>query len=408
LTISMVLNDASPQADGFGDGSSSDAYSSSDSNNPLTKYYPLQIKPELMKRPGFFTMYAGFGGRWFWQQSVQLAIQQRVEASFKILKRSPTQEELDALVEHTSQQVNGARVGVPLGMMAGALHTYIQVPREIDLPKDVPFHKAVWDYVRVAKTADVSGLQKLALGTFVRVFGWTLIGYVCTSAMATYKEMAHVIKDPRLERFRQALSEAAAQRKTGPGGVIQRERTGAPTGTAEQPVSGYGESQTYASDSTNGERKGQPELWRRPVPDRQRTTPATATANQTDNNSSSGLDLFDDASPVAAEHQKSFPSASTSGNAWDRIRQQSAGVSDTTTSSNPSNPWGTTPQKSSTSSQRENQTRSSGSDSYANEEQLAQREREQEQREFERMLEAERSVGQESTNTSGKGGWRRW
>ncbi|KKA17785.1 Endo-1,3(4)-beta-glucanase [Rasamsonia emersonii CBS 393.64] len=424
----MVLDDASPQASGFEDGSSAaDSYMSTplppppvDPGSPFAKYYPLVVKPELIKRPGIFTMYLGFGGPWFWEKSVTRTIQKRIDNSKALLQRSPTQNEVDAFVENASRRVIQARMGVPLGLLVGCVHSYSRIRTEADLPRDKPFARALWDYVRVARHADPFGLRSMFGWTLFRVSTWMFLGSLVSSSIATMNEMANTVKDPRLRQLRERVEELARRK------VITRQPQQQQTQTtAERPAGS--ESQTSASEPAYGRpdayyggsegKEQQFGSWRLPVPEQRE--PAR---QQTEY--SSGSDFFDDASPVAPEYQtvsstsssSSSSSSSTSPssqNAWERIRQQNAGLS--SPSSNQSNVWATISQNASSSSQPQQpqqpqqQTQDRSNESYETEVQARQREREQAQREFDRMLEEERRMSQENSNTEQNGrGWRRW
>ncbi|KAL1971307.1 hypothetical protein VTN77DRAFT_259 [Rasamsonia byssochlamydoides] len=406
----MVLDDASPQASGFEEEGRAPPI---DPNSPFARYYPLQVKPELFKRPSLLTMYACFGGPWFWERRVKVAIKKRIENHMKLVKRYPTQDELDAYVGYTSENVSRSRLGFSLGLMTGLSHAYYRIQKEVDLPKGVPFRRALWDYLQAARVSDPEAIQRLFTGSLVRIIGWTMLFHLCGITYATYQDTIAVLKDPRMARFRKELDELHIRGRFG----RPKERAGAQMETqAEQP----GESQTSADTyDTVSERKGLFGSWGRPVQDQ---------ADQ----SSKSHDFFDDASPTAPEYQReawsssaSVDTSTPSENVWERIRQQNAvssSRSSSTSTSNPSNPWTTINQNSSSSSSSSQQTQNRSSpdsaSAYASEEQQRQREREQAQREFDRLLEEERRVSQEGSSSSnaeesgnnkgGWGGWRRW
>lgn len=411
----MVLDDASPQAGGFEDGSFAVEPPPIDPDSPFAKYYPLLVKPELIKRPDVFTMYLGFGGPWFWESSVTRTIQRRIENSRVLLQRDPTQSEVDALVENASRAVSQRRMGVPLGALVGYAHALSRIRKETDLPRDRPLPQALWDYVRAARDADPSGLRRLAFWSMFRVTTWMLLGSLVSTSIATMNDMKATLKDPRLRQLREKLEE-----------TVQRRAIVRPTQQQQQPLpqaerSAGSESQTSASepayglpDAYYGRSEGGKEQigsWRFPVPERrepEKPMPQTGYSS----GGGSGSDFFDDASPVAPEYQSvsSTSSSSSTQNSWERIRQQNAGLSSNSSNqSNQSNVWATISQNASSSSSAQQQTYDR-SESYDTEEQARQREREQAQREFDRMLEAERRMSQESSSTGEQNGrgWRRW
>jgi hypothetical protein len=410
----MVLDGNSPQAGG---DEMPEKYNPVDPNSPYAALYPLQISPEHVRRPNFLVLYTGFAGKWNWERTVSRSIVSNVLRTRELLRRNPTQDEVDALAEIVSRDVNLKRVGLPVGMTAAATHTYYVAKRQYPLSPDLPFHRALLSFFGGPGRPELS---QFIVGTAWRFFWWTSLGFVISTTMSSYRKVFSIAVDQRLQEVRDAIRVNAEARQSMLEAMKERARQrsgqtqsgGQPvTASAEEPreVGPYGGgSQTTASDAAydrndtfdggdSGEQKEQiPRPWGRPIPRGPgQARPDRAIPEENDN----GGDFFDDASPTAPEYQTaSSRSTATSGNAWDRIRQQNARGSTSNSQSSTSNPW----------ESRQNSARAN--DSYTNEEQQRHAEREQAQREFNRMLDSERRTSEENSPTekSSQGGWKRW
>jgi hypothetical protein len=266
--------------------------------------------------------------------------------------------------------------------------------------------KAAW------RLAAVQERRSAALQAGLRFGAWVLFMSGNFGGYATYKFTVALSSDPRLGEFREAIkryAEARKQKLEGYKEKAKQRREGIDTvrhASATASAEGPGEESYTKGESVGGtygqaEERGQsdaPPYQTYQTPSREYELPRSFTADS----SSGSSDFFDDASPTAPEYQTSVTSTSkpsSNENAWDRIRRENASRASISAASNSN--WG------------RQRTTTSEYSSYESEQQNGQRERESAQRDFDRMLDAERQVshqdagGDESSN-SNKKGWRRW
>lgn len=451
----MVLDDASPQADGYQDGAPTaddrDPYfarGAVDPNSPFAKYYPLRVKPDLIVRPDILTTTFGFLGRRNWERRFAEELVRRMENVKVMIERYPTQEELDAFVQHSSRALYYGRLGIPLGFTAGALYVWNQETKEAAHLRKNP--SLLWNYIKLAARSDPAGFRQALVLNSAKVFGWTLLGATVSSIYATWNFATNSLTDSRLEQFRKDLRhqkpEEIQRRKLELLGEKYRQARKA----KEHPQDVLSESPTatgqdsYGGVSAETYDVSQPKEQTRTFTDQPREQPstfdharvgaerrvygtqATTTTPGTPYPSgtpSTDYDFFDDASPTAPEYQRieaqqrqqQQPPISSGGSAWERIRQQNISMGPTQQTRPQAFRGPRQPQQ-----QLEQQHQSGGMDassSYEREERDKQREREQAQREFDRMLEAERrlsaddpgvTAGTESETGRQQGGRRGW
>lgn len=242
---------------------------------------------------------------------------------------------------------------------------------------------------------------------------WIVGTSTVTAVWATYEEAKDTMFDPRLASFvaelrRQNPDEVRRRRMAAAQESFRRARMGeAPqqsngvyADTSGDSYSGGGDD-GYAAVSSDEFADSSGSDNSQPAPSRTYSTSTSTSTSQPASSQSArqdtGLDFFDegddDASPTAPEYRKGGsawsrlnPSASQ-GSAWERIRQQNA-------------PQGS-PQDFSRNAGQSSDRSSVDYTSYVDEKQ---REREQAQADFERMLDAERNG---SAASGGERGWRR-
>ncbi|KAL1863450.1 hypothetical protein Plec18167_000543 [Paecilomyces lecythidis] len=407
----MVLDDASPQADGFqSDNGSSDAFDRpADPNAPFAKFYPLKIREDLIYKPGLLSMYLTFFGKRNWERRFSEHLTERFENMKLGVQRNPTQEEFDCFVETTSRGLYQSRLGLPLGVAAGVAHSLYQVRGFKDNEGRMDL-KVIADHFRASAKADPAFMRGFIVASSLKLFGWSVVGLTISSVYATFKSTTAMLADPRLERLREELREQKPEdirkrrieRANTRYQEAQRTKQGMTQGafaeTQEQQgnrTESSGDSPTYYGTGTTDIRESIPIPSQ---PDRRiYSDQATTSAGK-----AGGSDFFDDddASPTNPDYRIDDSSSSgvIGGNTWERIRQQNMS----------SNVQQQRPQQTYRAPQQPSQTSSDGIDSYSSEEGTRQRERELAQREFDRMIEAERKAGEDSPSTGQSRGWGSW
>ncbi|KAJ9319416.1 hypothetical protein DTO271D3_185 [Paecilomyces variotii] len=411
----MVLDDASPQADGFqSDNGSSDPFSRSvDPNSPFAKYYPLQVRQDLIYQPGLLGMYLTFFGRRNWERRFSEGLIERIENTKLVIQRYPTQQELDCFVESSSRGLYLSRLGLPFGLAAGVAHTLYQFRevkasphRRIDL-------RAITEYFRLLAKSDPAFMRQFAFASAVRLFGWSITGLVLSSIYASYKSTSQMLVDPRLERLREEIRQQKPEdiqrrkieRVTDRHQQAQRAREGMKQGALAE-----SQEQQSSEGDLSADSPGNNTYYGTGTTDIRESIPTPSQPNRqvygdqaTTSSSNGSSDFFDDdnASPTNPDYRMddSSSSGAIGGSTWERIRQQNIS----------GNAEQRRPQQTYRSPQQPNQTASDASDSYSSEERNRQRERELAQREFDRMVEAERKAGEDSPNTGNQNrGWGSW
>lgn len=400
-----MVGDPSSSRTTFEPSKETSGWDSADLSSRYASVFPLKINREHLQRPNPFLLWVGFAGPWNWERTVMYRLSQQVETIKGLLRRDLSQPELDALTEHASREMNTRRIGLPVGVTAGSIHAYYTLRKKLSMPDNVSLFesfKTAWRLPAVQDRRSAAFQAGLRLGAWVLFMSGNFGGY------ATYKFTVALSTDPRLVDFREAVkryAEARKQRLEGyrekakqRGEGIDEMRHAGETSSGEaveeyKGVEGRGIG-TYAQ-AEEPRQSDAPPYQAYQTPSRSYETPRSY------NDSSSGpSDFFDDASPTAPEYQTpvAAPKTLSNENAWDRIRRENA--------SRASNP---TPSAQSSWGRPQQQSPSSDYSSYENEQQSSQRDRESAQREFDRMLDAERQLSQQTGGADeDKKGWRRW
>ncbi|KAJ9303056.1 hypothetical protein DTO271G3_430 [Paecilomyces variotii] len=409
----MVLDDASPQADGFqSDNASSDPFSRSvDPNSPFAKYYPLQVRQELIHQPGLIGMYLTFFGRRNWERRLSEGLIERIENTKLVIQRYPTQQELDCFVESTSRGLYLSRLGLPFGVAAGVAHTLYQFREIKEAPHGRIDLRAIAEHIRLRVKSDPAFMRGFAFASAFKLFGWSIMGLTISSIYASYKSTTQMLVDPRLERLREEIRqqkpEDIQRRKIERVSERHQQSQRAREGMKQGALAESQEQQSSEGD-LSGDSPGNNTYYGTGTTDIRESIPTPSQPNRqvysdqaTTTSSNGGSDFFDDASPTNPDYRMddSSSSGAVGGSTWERIRQQNMS----------GNAGQRRPQQTYRAPQQPNQTSSDASDSYSSEEQNRQREREQAQREFDRMIEAERKAGEDSPSTGSQSrGWGSW
>jgi hypothetical protein len=350
----MSSNYASPQA-----GSSSNNNSPSDSsqafadNNPaLARNNKLLLRPELVKRPDLFTLYFGFWGENAWTRELGSMITSRVENQYVLTARYPTQEEIDAHLEHGSRTLYYRRIGLPVSAFAGTAYFYNKARKSPDFPAN-PTPKSLFDTARNMWKFDINDFRRTVPSTAFKMLFITTAAVMASSGWAVSADAMSTLGDPRMKQFLEDMRKADPEevRKRKIQAANERVRSirqgAADIGTQMRQQNGQGGSSggggysqdnydspaapdppsdndaynaTPMSSQSSYESQAEPEQ-------RINTGAVWARGRGSQPESKSVLDLMDedDASPTAAEYRNTNIDGSQSGSAWDRIRRQNAG-----------------------------------------------------------------------------------
>ena len=412
----MSSDDASPRAGQDRNGSSSSAAHSRTlpGHNPaLAKYNKLQLRQDTIVRPDLFTLYFGFLGTGNWKRNVAGTVTNRVENHYVLTARSPTQDELDAIVEHGTRSLYYGRIGVPVGSFIGGAWIYTQARSSPAWPHN-PTPMAILNSMRVS--ASHGTLKQVALAAAFRMLFTVSLSGVLSGIYAAYTDAKYMLTDPRLKRFvddmreqkpedvrkrkLQAASERLRNVRTGdkdigtqmqqaigqPGGYVSGsyEQDSNDSFTSPNSYSEYQSSNIPQSSNTStSDQTSTPVPNGGPVWARGRGT-------QVANEQKSAVDFFDDddASPTAAEYRHTNIDGTSNGSAWDRVRRQHAGKR--------SQPH----QQPGTSQLSQNPYSGYSEYSKADRERYGSQQRsekDQAQADFDRMIDAERNVGSEGS-----------
>jgi hypothetical protein len=403
----MSSDDASPQAGQYNNGNSSTNAPSrtlSGHNPALAKYNKLQLRQDVIVRPDLFTLYFGFLGTANWKRRVAEMVTDRVENHYVLVARSPTQDELDALVEHGSRSLYYRRIGLPVGSFIGGAWLYARARLSPAWPRN-PTPMAILNSL-LHQTTHNSFKQVAAISAF-RMLTTTILASFVSSICGAWSDAKHTLTDPRLKGFvqdmrdqkpeevrkrkLQAASERIRVMRTGeqdigtqmqqaigqPGGYVSGTYEEGPNdpSTSSNPYAEYENPESFQnSNNSNQDQPQKPVSNGGPVWARGR-------APQPANEQQSAIDFLDsdDASPTAAEYRHTNIDGSSNGSAWERIRRQNAGGR-------------------SQSSQN-----SSGYSGYSQDGQKRygtepRNEKDQAQAEFDKLIDAERNVGSEGSS----------
>ncbi|KAF7714680.1 Uncharacterized protein PECH_008290 [Penicillium ucsense] len=423
----MALDDASPQAGSYPAPSARASPQETPSLGPnpaMARNFTLRLKSDFVVRPDYFTMAFGFLGRRNWEKLVAYTMMERVENSWLLTGRVLTQDELDAFTAYSTRTLYYRRMGVPIASFLGTAYLYNKTRKDLNLPSNTSPAKVFTSLRNLAKV-DKAGFRSMMGASAFKMLFLTTSGAIMSGFLALWTETQGVVQDPRLRGFvedmrgqkpedvRQRKIKAASERvramRSGeqdiepyivqelrqPGAHIERSDTdsyaydSSPTSTSDEEIP-YG---TPESSTQIDQQRPTPTTPRRPAWGAgSQAVPSTGSTAEP----STSTDYFlggpsDDASPTAPEYRNTNPDGSPSGSAWDRLRRQTGSQPSRTP---PPQQWGQ-PQNS-----PETSTYTSGSETdmyYANKE----REQNQAQAEFDRLLDAERRASSESSQGRG-------
>ncbi|PYH75747.1 hypothetical protein BO82DRAFT_359804 [Aspergillus uvarum CBS 121591] len=399
-------------------------------------FKPLRVDESLIRNPNPFTLYLGLWGRANYVAKTEMNTYRRLENIRRHTGRSPTQPELDALLEMMAQSARRSSLGVPVGALAGLAHQAYALRYSADwetyfapqaTANSAGKRVLTWEGFRrgwqmMGDAGAMGGGRPMAAARLFKVAVWTLVADFWASSWATLGEVAMWRDDPRFETVRHDMERSRAAVHLGGAAPAtdmsdqarrRREAAAAFATVAVGPVSepggaaGYGAGagddgspvahgmDDYAFSSGDGGGSGGGDEYGSTTNSYSEVTPRSTTwtsrrqhqhqHQQTPSSSSSsgGGDFFDDddhdhddASPVAAEHRRP-----TGGSAWARLRMNAV-----------------RPQSRPQQADWSRAEHESESESHS--------EREKAQADFDRMLEAERHAGSDSGRRSGE--WSRW
>ncbi|KAJ5120304.1 uncharacterized protein N7515_009692 [Penicillium bovifimosum] len=345
----MSTNNSSPQTGESFNNNASQGASQTDlqGHNPaIAKYSKLQLHPDSIVKPDLFTLYFGFFGTRIWKNRVANTITDRVENHYVLTGRAPTQAELDAHVEHGTRSLYYARTGVPVGSFLGTALLYRQARKSPHFPQN-PTPANMLAALRGAMTASTAG-SILGPAVFRVLFLVTLGGMMSSFSASAYSAM-RTLSDPRLKGFlaemrgrdpddvRKRKMQAASERLrymrrgeqdigtqmrkgmggsdgfAGDSGYEQELDVQPPNSYSEYEGSGGGAAGQYGADESQMRKEAAGAVW------------ARGRGAQPEQKSSLDFLDEDDASPTAAEYRDTNIDGSSSGSAWDRLRQQNSG-----------------------------------------------------------------------------------
>ncbi|GMG27068.1 unnamed protein product [Aspergillus oryzae] len=368
-------------------------------NTPNTKYqyHSLYIKRDLIANPDPFTLYFGFFGRWNYDRKVTANVLRRVENARVLIQRLPTQDELDAMVTHSSRSLYHERIGAPLGGLVGSALLWNQARKSELYPAYFPKASgpegkmpSPGEIIQAAKRFAVAGPTVARRAAFVMCFKmlfYSVAGATFSSVYAVYKETTNTMGDSRLKEF------LADLKKQNPDEIRKRkmESRGRRSVGEQHGVVEMDQGGEYASEYSGGDVQSTGVS----VPDR-RPVLEPVGGGGLGADQGRGGDFFDedDASPTAPEYRTSRAAQAgySQGSAWERIRQQNTSA----------------PAQSSRQDASSQQSPQWDSWSSPSSESDKQREREQARAEFDRLLDAERNIGQESASEGRNKGWGKW
>lgn len=431
----MVLDDASPQAGSYSAGNGTD-YTRSQGppgqNPALARYFPLKIKPEHVVQPDLFTLYFGFFGASNWKRVVSWALTERVENTWLLTNRGPTQDEMDAFTTCTTRSIYYRRMGVPLSSFLGTAYIYYQLRKDpIVPPKATPAQ--FFAGMRALAKVDWQGFRGLMAKQAFKMLFFTTTGAIVSGFAGTWSDTKSVLTDPRLRQFvedmkgqkpediRRRKLEATNERirrvRNGEQDIRRQVREGlggnggydqgadqdpysyGSTASVSSPAeSDYSASQYSQQNDSADQSRSTSDASRRP----QMYGGAPASRGMGNGQPSAGSDFFfggsdDDASPTAPEYRHTNADGSPAGSAWERIRRQSGvpGPQQSSARSSRMQQWG----QSQNAGDASNYSASQAQDRYDYD---RSRERDQAQADFDKLMEAERNA----TNGPSRGrGW---
>lgn len=442
----MVLEDGATASQSFEDNvpfSDSDPYASGPggARGPFSRY-PFSAFPTQINIPprNIFGRLLLSENRYVEAVAMPLAL--RMNSMSAVLKRYLTQEEADAITSQVATKVYVGDMGRSLGFMVGVSRA--RLPQEILPPKDIPagsYSKILFENLRLHPTAAAWSVGRNVLIVGLWTVGAGFLSDFYSSMMQAYATMT----DPRLDEYRQTMRSqnptelrnqitetnqktveiwrkesfrryrqsqgmsAGGQDDASPSGGMMNDYSGSGNYSEGGDTATHGSnSESYSgaqgSTASNGEVSSDSQTRQKALQQHQAPSPPSHASDDT----SSGTDFFDDASPTAQDHRDSG-SQSSGGSAWGRIRQSAS-----QSTSGPQGSFRRAPDQQ--QQQYENQydstpSSSMGSSSYGSRtnsdfqyseyERDKQTAKEQAQKEFDRMIDAERSGSDGAGESSG-------
>lgn len=412
VILTMSSDDASPQA-GQKYSNSDDSSRALPGHNPaIAKYNKLHFRKESIVKPDLFTLYFGFFGTAAWTRRAASTVTERVENHYVLTARPPTQDEFDAIVEHGTRCLYQRRVGLPVSSFLGTALLYHQARKSPMFPRN-PTPGALLSIVRHMWT-DPGLRGNIGSAAFKMLFIVTL-GHMASSAYAVSKDAMNMLTDPRLKGFvedmRKAKPEDVRKRKIQAANERVRSIRSGEQSLGTQMIgsrggyaggNGYQQEQpsydapaqanSYSEYVDSNDSVGKPQSVSYESPTQDSNGGAVwARGRSTQPEQKSALDFIDedDASPTAAEYRNTNIDGSPAGSAWDRIRRQNAGArpqprQQPGMSQPPVNPYSLSAEFGQSDQEKYDSTQKT--------------ERDQAQAEFDRMIEAERNVGNEGSS----------
>jgi hypothetical protein len=375
------------------------------------------IKGALLTHPDIITMMTGFGRLEKWRAKTDDKIRDMIDMNRVMMRRVPTQEEVDAIVEHGSRYTYKSRLGIPLGAAGWAAWMGWDLKRNGLLAPLARNSQDMHGVVAALKemkhmVVSQSGVAwRLALNGGLRALLVIPVMWSLSDSIATLGRHAAMLGDSRLEettrvlrelnperlhnlnmevsqeirnrRIRDAVQRAREQKQErgADTAAVQEQTFSESNGQDQSPVSM--ESSYAQSEGMNGDKAPT-------QPDRKPYEPPLEPKGR----DQGPVDFFDDASPIAPDNKNDTSNHPVGGSAWERVRQQSAAPG-----ANPrarqENFW---------QGRAQLEERNKPSD-YASEKE---QEREKARAEFEKLLESERNMSTESPGNGSKGGWGSW
>lgn len=306
-----------------------------------------EIKGSLVEHPDPITFTVAFWSPWSWRSKVDRDVRDLIDVSRVMVQRMPTQDEVDALVQHSSRHTAQSRIGIPVGMAGWSLWFSSDVHKSgLAAPleklwgrregQDTPGLRAAWKEVVQGVKAQPETARRLAITGLVR-FGFLVpIAWSLSEVYARSVQTKGMLGDSRLmelmremreqgpEVLRNRRMEAAQERYKRK--ITERpQHQGADTGAVqEQGFSEFNDQDQspVSMESSVAPPEGVNENKPQAQPDRRFfDTPSVRTDRRDDSR-----DFFDDASPVAPDYvnEATGQPVQGSGSAWERIRQQNA------------------------------------------------------------------------------------
>ncbi|KAJ5101972.1 hypothetical protein NUU61_004194 [Penicillium alfredii] len=382
----------------------------------IDRYMLLRLNPETVVKPDALTLYTVFMGPWNWKQGMANKLASRIESSYAMAARNLTQEEVDAIVTHSSRHVYHQRLAIPAASVVLTAYWANNLHKAGHWsPGDSPL-KLFATAQNWARNGGAGFRGTIASALFKSIFiaSTTVFG---VTFWATFSQTMNILSDPRLKDFRedsrvQNHEEVRKRKEQAESQRMRAKRAGGKTLDSRilLALEGVDYSLGDASFSTSPESDRDPyyspaspepvsdtnsdyTTSRKPtqstspeVPRKRPTYGSQKTTRETGNEPSSNTDFFgndDDASPTAPEYRHTNIDGTPAGSAWERVRRQ--GTAST------SQPRQSFPRSTTSESRDSASPTDQGSYEYTRN-----REKEQAQAEFDKMIESERNVPSDS------------